>query len=530
MASHTTKPLRDLLGYMDREELVLPEIQRDFVWTRRNVLKLFDSLYRQMPIGHLLVWKAREAVETKGFKNTPRPQSPHQLDNFFGYLLDGQQRLTAIARVRVNDGDYPLHFCFRPGRSDDEGEIFSWAIPRGKESVWYIPVFDLLKEPFNLVQFIDELRAQRAVTSEDAERVRKELEKVRGVLDYQVGITIFEGADYSDATELFIRFNSTGRRLRKTDLNMAELAKKVPGIASGEIAAAQKKWPGFPFTAPFIIQCLLAIEVGRLQIQNPRDAWANVSEESIRRNWSQLERALDQVTTFLTATVRWKRLSSLPSINALIPLIVVLAKGASFDLKDRELARRWLHMTTIRYLFSGSVYTTIDKILKKLDGKASVSALWNATPKSTLKSLKWDDFDVSRVDGPAMGLVTAMLSTEDARDWKELDRRLDGSVVGKEAQLHVHHFFPRALLRKHDYADDWINVVTNYVILSASTNFDVGMEEPDTYMDRLNVPARQLELQCIPTDRELWRVKNYEKFLAAREKLLVHRGDQYLGL
>jgi len=90
MAEHTTKSLGELLAFIDREQLVLPEIQRDFIWDRRSVLKLFDSLYRQMPIGHMLVWKARQAVRSKGFAHRRPPRGAHELDGFFGYLLDGQ--------------------------------------------------------------------------------------------------------------------------------------------------------------------------------------------------------------------------------------------------------------------------------------------------------------------------------------------------------------------------------------------------------------------------------------------------------
>lgn len=31
-------------------------------WTRKAVKLLFDSLYRALPIGHMLVWKAIPAV------------------------------------------------------------------------------------------------------------------------------------------------------------------------------------------------------------------------------------------------------------------------------------------------------------------------------------------------------------------------------------------------------------------------------------------------------------------------------------
>src|SRR5262249_46148633 len=128
-----------------------------------------------------------------------------------------------------------------------------------------------------------------------------------------------------------------------------------------------------------------------------------------------------------------------------------------------------------------------------------------------------------------MALMASMFSSHGARDWKDPDRKLDGSVVGKNAQLQVHHFFPRALLLKHGYSGDWINTLGNYTVLSAETNLNVGTEEPDTYMQRLPVPDSQLRAQAIPEDRDLWRVAKYEKFIGEREKLLAIRANEHLG-
>src|SRR6202043_2654909 len=118
MASHTTKSIRDLLKHIESDELVLPEIQRDFVWTPKSVMKLFDSLFRGMPIGHILVWKARQAVQAKAFSKKANPQNPGQIESFYGYLLDGQQRLTAIARIKARDPDYSLRFNLRSSAPD----------------------------------------------------------------------------------------------------------------------------------------------------------------------------------------------------------------------------------------------------------------------------------------------------------------------------------------------------------------------------------------------------------------------------
>jgi hypothetical protein len=368
------------------------------------------------------------------------------------------------------------------------------------------------------------------VTAVEAERIQEDFMRLQGILDYSVGITEFESDDYREATELFIRFNATGKRLRKTDLAMAELALSVPGLAGEEMMLVRRRWPQFPFTAPFLVQCLLAVHTDRLALKEVSTAWGQANPTAVRASWKKLARAIEQVVAFLTGTVRWRRLSTLPSINALVPLIYAVAVIRKFDAGDRETARRWLHLVTLHSTFSGSANTTMDRMIRKVAEKPSIKTLWSATPKGSLKSMRSSNFETSRLSGPEMALFTAMLSSADAKDWIALDRRLDGSVQGKHAELQVHHFFPRALLRKHGIEDDRINTMGNYTVICADSNLNVATEEPATYMERIKVPEEQLIAQCLPLDRGLWRVLNYEKFITAREKLLAERSNKYLGL
>ena len=39
------------------EDVVLPAIQRDFVWSEEKAEKLFDSIMRGYPVGIILLWE-----------------------------------------------------------------------------------------------------------------------------------------------------------------------------------------------------------------------------------------------------------------------------------------------------------------------------------------------------------------------------------------------------------------------------------------------------------------------------------------
>jgi uncharacterized protein with ParB-like and HNH nuclease domain len=45
----------NLLDQIRNEEIVLPAIQRDFVWPEEKVLRLLDSVMRSYPIGIALL-------------------------------------------------------------------------------------------------------------------------------------------------------------------------------------------------------------------------------------------------------------------------------------------------------------------------------------------------------------------------------------------------------------------------------------------------------------------------------------------
>ena len=40
-----------------KEQFILPSIQREYVWEEEQICRLFDSLLRSFPIGHMLLWK-----------------------------------------------------------------------------------------------------------------------------------------------------------------------------------------------------------------------------------------------------------------------------------------------------------------------------------------------------------------------------------------------------------------------------------------------------------------------------------------
>ena len=54
---HLAKSIHSVLNEIDDQQLVLPAVQREFVWSEQKNCELFDSLMLGYPIGGFLFWK-----------------------------------------------------------------------------------------------------------------------------------------------------------------------------------------------------------------------------------------------------------------------------------------------------------------------------------------------------------------------------------------------------------------------------------------------------------------------------------------
>lgn len=520
---HITKKLDTLLDDVEQGNLLLPELQRDFVWKRKQVELLFNSLYRELPIGHMVVWEARGSnVHTKAFEKQDKPHK-RQSYSSIQYLLDGQQRLTTIKLVRDGDERFPLFFSLG-------SEQFRYC-RNGKSNSDEIQVADVLAKDFEFEPTLDKY----ASTQEKREPFLKRLHKLRKMLDLSIGIIVFESDSLQDAMELFIRLNSGGKPLRKSDLAQAELAKRAPGLLRGGIEVAQRSWrgKGFPFTTPFLVECLAVIATGKTWAKAPtheiKTFWRQLDEKTFLEEWENTHRGISKTITLLTGCVRWNSSDWITSFSALLPLIYICAKNKGRD-RDDELARCWLLLASVRGYFSGDRQTRLDDAFKALKDNPTFKRLWEHTRKhKRMKKLEAKDFEVRQSNGPLMALYISFLRNHNARDWSN-NTPLDGTVKGHNADLQVHHFFPKSLLRKHRFEPSCINTFANYAILSKDANLDVGSEEPAAYFSRLNVSTDDLHAQCIPQEEQLWRVDQYSSFIEARRELLAKQCNEFLGL
>ena len=99
--------IAEAIRRIQKGDLILPAIQREYVWKPGQVVGLFDSLMRGYPVGGFLSWKVAPETASRfrfygfmkdfsAFNNRHNPDADPVAGQAVTAVLDGQQRLTSF--------------------------------------------------------------------------------------------------------------------------------------------------------------------------------------------------------------------------------------------------------------------------------------------------------------------------------------------------------------------------------------------------------------------------------------------------
>lgn len=179
---------------------LVPKFQRDFVWTTKQIVDLFDSIIKGFPIGSIIMWKPdgeefATIDEVGGITVNPASSD-------ISYILDGRQRITAMITVLYKDGGLSDRYYI------DLEEMSIVRQFRGEVPPHYLKLSDAF-DSWYIVEYIEKIKG---ILPSEIVRVYSEKAKMvnKNLLSYEVGyITVF-GGKIDDAVEIFSRLNSKG--------------------------------------------------------------------------------------------------------------------------------------------------------------------------------------------------------------------------------------------------------------------------------------------------------------------------------
>lgn len=539
--------IRDLVKQVRSGQIRLPEIQRKYVWKPEKVRALVDSIYKGYPSGSILLWDAGQDIGLRPEAAAP-PGSGGPAPSL---LLDGQQRLKSLAAVLEGDPpdddmtvpeiyfnlDHPEKPSDPDADDDDELErvstddtvadhrIFQLKNPAVERSPHWMPVTDLFKgDPFKVLP-------EHGITRDhpNYEKFLKRAYRLHKRADeYEYPIqTLGPDTSYEEVTEIFVRLNSQGAKLRKADLALAQVTSRWRGAMALFTSAADVcKSKGFDLDERLLIKCLVAIATDQNKFKNVD----KLDIAKLATDWDLTQRGLDFAIKFLKKRAMIETTDVLPSPFLIIPIARLAVKhNYSFSTETENKAVKWLYIALIWGRYSrgatetmldrdlASIRDTADPLSRMIDGvhvqagriEVTTGDLKGKTKQSSLFSMM---YAVAKRYGAVDWGTGLRLTIDRERGFKALHARVFPTEVVVDA------LGPKYGKKE---ARRLANDIANTVFHSRRT----GRAAPDEYMPKIvdKMGEGALTAQAIPADPSLWTVDRYEGFIAARREMLVLR-------
>jgi hypothetical protein len=366
-------------------------------------------------------------------------------------------------------------------------------------------------------------------------KYNERLNKLRGIKGYTYRLDILESSlSYNEVTEIFVRVNSLGAKLRSSDLAMAQITAKWRNSLS-EFEAFQSKCAakGFPVELGIHVKNLVVLATGQSRFETVRQ----LSRKKLESAWDECMESFTYAMDFARGNAHIESPALLSSPFLMIALGYA-GHGVGYKLSKKEagLLKYWALVANAKGRWSrGSSETILDQDLSRIRQGGGATELIDLL-KTQFGRLDIQEGDLVGRNARSSYFKTMFMAFKDAGavDWES---KLITSMLhaGKSHQLQFHHLFPKALLRGK-YPAHMINDIANLAFLGGKTNREISSKPPESYLATIVDGSKKregqgeetLKAQCIPTDRELWSIDRYEDFLSERRRLVAKRLNQFL--
>src|SRR6266550_612146 len=558
--------VEELIGMIERGELRLPEMQRRYVWRSTRVRDLLDSLYRGYPSGAILLWETDEEVPLQDMAITQQA-NPYQSTRL---LLDGQQRLTSLSAVirgesvKVRGRKKPIELLFNLDHPeklavvtevnedgddedeadeliDDEADSTEDDLQRrfdrmtfvvGTRKLEQLPQWVKVTEVFKSDSDAGFLKRAGVNGFEDPkyERYSQRLAHLRGIRKYMYRMDVLERRlSYDEVTEIFVRVNSLGAKLRSSDLALAQItAKWRNSLKTFEAFQEQCAKAGFEFDLGLHLKNLVVFTTGQSRFLTV----GNLRLKALQVGWTESCRGMEFALNFLKNNAE---IDSPALLSSPFMLITLAYHGHRRDYtlsaEESRRLRYWVLVANAKGRYSrGSSETLLDQDLTILKTGGGAQELIDRLRQQVGRlDIAPEELEGRNQRSALFKTMFLAFRTAGAKDWRSnLAIALDHS--GAQHRLQFHHIFPKAVL-KSSYTGREADDIANLAFIGGKTNRAISDKPPVEYFPGLITKSgvSAFETQCILTDPALLGVESYKAFLSKRREMIAKRINEFLG-
>ncbi|MBI2985908.1 MAG: DUF262 domain-containing protein [Deltaproteobacteria bacterium] len=442
LENHVIK-IRQLIEDYRSGRIVIPEFQREYVWRRSKAPKLIDSLYKGFPISSLLLWLSAE--ETRSRRRDPRPSRAALMS----WLIDGQQRVITLSRCM--NGDEGIDVVFHPDRQEFG---LTNAATQGDPN-WY-----RLSEIWDDETYRNLRR--NLPPGPKGEIQEERFERARRILDYEVPTVRMVDHSFQNAVDAFTRINTLGVKLKKEDIESAQVAARHTGFIADEVQPFLANLRGEGFTRINVMHLFRACAFVARPDGRDRTPLHELDRREVQSAWNQTKRALLEGIGLVRSEFGLVNMDILWSGALLVPVMALCATLGPRE-RDARAITAWLAIAALLHRYSKSTETALDQDLRACRNPDPIGALLTNVRRHDGEILaNPDDF------GGALADKSALLAMYIACHYRGLKDLFSGANILLQSTIDRHHILPRAQFpeRQRPSAD----CIANIAFISGSAN------------------------------------------------------------
>jgi hypothetical protein len=554
--------VEELVGMIERGELRLPEMQRRYVWRSTRVRDLLDSLYRGYPSGAILLWETDEDVPLQEM-SVSQAANPFQSTRL---LLDGQQRLTSLSAVirgqpvKVRGRTRPIGLLFNLEHPDglavitevdeeadeedevhDEADVTEDELMKRFENMTFVVATRKLEQSPHWVKVSEVFKTDKDapflkranVKDLDDPRAHKygeRLARLRGIKKYVYRMDVLERKlSYDEVTEIFVRVNSLGAKLRSSDLALAQITAKWRGsLATFQEFQNECADLGFDLELGLHLKNMIAFATGQSRFLTV----GKLSIKKLQDGWKEACAGMEFAINFAKSN------AGITSPVLLSSPFILIALGYYGHMRkykispdEEKLLRYWLLVANAKGRFSrGSSETILDQDLAiARDGGTVIDLIERLRQQAGRLDITPEELEGRNVRSALFKTMFLAFKEAGAKDWtSNLAIAVDHS--GAQHKIQFHHIFPKDTL-KEGYSQREVDDIANLAFISGDTNRKISKTKFKDYLPTFikQIGSDAFTRQCIPLDDGMREVAQYKTFLVARRSSIASRLNAYLG-
>lgn len=510
--------LKTIVTRIEIGEIKLPPFQRGFVWDQEQIISLLDSIYKNYPIGCIIVWRCGDSLPSRknigGFQILERgPEYPTD------YVLDGQQRLTSIYgifcknRTIAPDQEDPIDITIFDISFDLDEKIF---VPNTERNAAhkYLDMHML----FNTTEF------SRAISGLE-ERYHAIAGEVHDRFsDYKIPLVITTKREQSEVGVIFERINNSATRLSTIDLMVAwtwrgdfHLKEKF-----GDILDILDEKNFKDIDEKILLQCLGSI----IKKTAKTKEILSLSPDDVRNNVAKLQTGLEKAIDYLSTELKMVSKEFLPHSHQLIPLVYLFSNITPTP-DQNKIIKQWFWKTSFSKRYSGS---TDDKVNDDV-------LFFNHIMDNDFTGIGKYSYDIDKnillnqkftKSSPYTRAFLLLLAQKQPMDLA-YERLIDlGTALSCFNRKEYHHIFPQRHLKDRQIPTEKINSICNFTFLPSDSNKKISAKSPSEYVVSIGAYADVLNSNLMPLEKKIYQKNDYDKFLNERNSVIKQYIDTLL--